>query len=192
MFCWGSEVTNQYDDFLGRKRFEAIETVNHSCPHSEPHWYQCFDETLRRLHPELQLGFDRVRRRFVIFRFSPAPLRVERGLSQLYRFIDIVLECKAMELYEEMGARRYKIVGRPPAGWVFHELAGSHSSRFEPGGNWGADTATKMALAAEADREKRIADLADAAVSDAMSIADQGNPSRVRTAVLFPSKADAA
>lgn len=197
MFCWGTTVASEYQDMLGKWRYEAIEAVNHDCVCSERHWYQTFDEKLRRLHPDLHLGWDRRRGRFVVYRFTHEPIRLKPALwpgahlSYLNRFIDIVLECKQLVLEDFEGGVRPRMESRLPGEWVFHELSTSSASRFDASrpGDWGNEQIAKHADEAEAGQQKFMRDEVDAIMNDAMSIADKGNPQFVRTAVRVPEKA---
>jgi hypothetical protein len=193
MFCWGKIHSSEYQDMLGRWRYEAIEGVEPDCSHADRHWYQDFEERLARLHPGLHLGWDLRKRRFTIFKFSPEVerLKARNGhppIGYVHNFLDIVLDCKELVLEPFEGGIKPRMVSRHPGDWVFHELNKSAPARFDPHGAWGSEQVTKFGEDAEAEVAAGVKEAAADYVADSMTLADKGNPAFVRTAVRVPKK----
>ena len=194
MFCWGETVSSKFVDMLGKDQYDAIEVVNQSCVHQERHWYQDYDLRVRSFHPDLRFGWDRVNRRFLVYKLSPGPMTIsskyeEFNLTYLHHFIDPIVECKTMIVEDWQGGARSRIERVPPGEWIFRELARSPQNRFDPDGNYGMEQAQQIAEQGERESQKELRDKCEDIVSDAMTLADKGNPQFVRTAVRVPEKA---
>lgn len=182
-------ITCEWQDQLSHWQAEVI-AVPIDCGHH--HWYREFDAKLRRLHPDLRFGFDRKRGFYVVFKETKQVERLKAGdglnLSYLHHFIDIVIECKQMRLYDYKGGLRHVIEPRMPGEWVFHELASSHAERFAPDGNWGMKQAEQIANKSEAATQKQASTDMEDLMLDHFSLAGRGDPAHARPTICVPDK----
>lgn len=190
-FCCSETKGQEYKDESGRTRFEAVAMLK-DCDHLSRE--KEFDAKLKRFHPELHLGFDMKKGRYVIYRWVRERTRLRGGpgypnLAAHEPVLVIVHLLKwVTRTRNANGGTVYKSHFRDFGDWVFGHLEQFKPKQFELDGDWVFPTMRDIANKNEARAQAKFRGQVEDIVGDAMTLADRGNPEFIRTAVRVPEK----
>lgn len=177
-FCDFETITCEFRNFAGNTQSDAV-AIPRSCGHE--HDYLDFEETLNGLWPDLHLGFDRKRERYIVYRFSPQVIELDQidgvKLKWVRRFLDIVLEMKSAEIVATKNrGKRMNFYPRRFGVWALEELARFDPRRMTPDMSWVGETLDKSIVDREVAQETRLRKNSEDMVADMMTLADRGSP----------------
>lgn len=190
--CEYEVFRHEWKDKFNRSRWDAVAMIR-PCGHA--HFYSDFDERLKRFNRELHLGFDMRNGRWCIYRWMPEceSLGKREGMSYVHRYMDIIFEMKWMvERKRKDGSKFYEFLYREPGDWVF-----SYLRDFKPGqllgyNYWMGDALKEQVKSSEEKSQREIKAFVEDWAGDVMSLADRGNPERLRTSVRVEHKPEPA
>lgn len=176
--------------------WDAIATPK-PCPCSHLHFYNEFNERLKRFHPDLQLAFDIKLGRWLIIRWTPETVHLDTGSESLkvgyvHRFLTILMDMKwVFNEVQKDGSNKYVTHPRQPGDWVFAKLKKWKAAQFMGRPDWVRDAMLDQRKEEEEKSNAELRSFTKDWIDDCLSIADSGNPEFVRTAVRVDEKAKA-
>lgn len=168
------------------------------CPCSGLHFYNDFNAKLKRFNPDLGLGFDIRLGFWVIVRNNPEAVTIDAGQDDLkigyvHKFLTILMAMKWT--FNQVGpdrANKFVTLPRQPGEWVFPILKRWSKSQMIGKSEWVRDAMLNHREREEADQKANLKAFTDGWANDVASLADRGNPLKVRTAIRVPEMAKPA
>ncbi len=180
--CKYEVLSQDWKDAHGKARWDAIATpVN--CGHLGHHYLE-FQQRLTRFNEKLHLGFDLKNGYWIIYLWEPETERLEKGLNYVHRYLKKILTLKwVVSTRGPEGNKVYRSYFREPGEWVLGHLQSYSRDQMNGGTAWYDKEQKAIATAAEetarTERRKKVED----AVADALTLADRGDPTKIRKSV---------
>lgn len=192
MHEWDTVYCEQTDK-AGLFQWDAI-ALPKKCPCSGLHFYNDFNERLKRFNPDLGLGFDIKNGFWVIVRWNPEAVTVNSGdkglkVGYVHRFITVLYSMKWT--FNRIGAGRennFVTIPRDPGEWVFPILKRWTRAQMMGKPDWVRDAMLRQRDMEEEEHQAKLKAFTDGWANDVASIADRGNPLFVRTAIRVPDQ----